>query len=361
MSDTTRSLPSDADVAFRNTVRDMIFSGSRVEGRKDDSWEILGYTTGLYNPLRRIVSNPLRPLPIVSALARFVWMMAGNDRLEDIAFYEPKVSGYTDDGLVVPGSSYGHRIFNSSPGLNQLEGVIKSLEADSTSRQACVVIWDAQDAVRSSADIPCTFGASFHIRNNGLTMQLMMRSNNAFRLLPFNLFEFSMLGEVVAATLGVPFKAYVHTAMSMHVYENEHEWQTTMAVANSNPLATPSFTMEPMPTGDAYTQCRKVAQLEAKLRHVCTFGDMEKVVSEANRELNPYWLNLFQVLVAYVAAKHHWGWRGWLTGNPYQNMAIADISKKLGLAYAVAEHKVPTGLAASTARANAAEADESGT
>src|SRR5207302_676113 len=140
-------------------------------------------------------------------------------RYADIAFYEPKVKGFTDDGISVPGSSYGRRIVQVRPGLDQLGSAISRLKDDPSSRRAAVTIYQPEDAVRESKDIPCAFGLFYHVRGGELYATLSMRSNNAVQLLPFNVFEFSLLAEVVACELGVPLGPLVYQAASMHVYD----------------------------------------------------------------------------------------------------------------------------------------------
>lgn len=309
-------LPLTASDCLQQTIRDCV-SGDLIEGSKDTSYECMYYQTGMLDPHSRIYTHPARPLNIVTAVARFVWLVAGNNRVEDIAYYEPKVVGFSDDGLTVPGSDYGMRLFQPRPGLNQIQGVVDRLNVDPGSRQAAAVVWQPEDAVRKSKDIPCTFGLFFHVRKNHLDMCVNMRSNNAFRILPFNLFEFSMLQELVAAQLQsqgkhIELGTYHHWAASMHVYKNEHEWQPTLEIASGTTLSNTSphyLTMPPMPLNlgrwNPMTMARLLSQLEARLRHVCTESDMEFLIDEA-RELDEYWQTLFFILAAWTAAKHSW-------------------------------------------------------
>ncbi|MGY4712988.1 thymidylate synthase [Mycolicibacterium sp. CBM1] len=309
--------PSTVDEALYQTVSDMLLKGTRIDGSKESSYEVLHYRTGMTNPRARIAAHPARPLNIVGAVARFVWMIAGSNRLEDIAFYEDKVRGYTDNDLTVPGSSYGKRLFDAAPGLDQIHGVIARLREDRDTRQAAAVVWVPEDAVRKSHDIPCTFGMFFHIRDERLVMCTVMRSNNAFRLLPFNFFEFSLLGEMIAATLDIPFGEYVHIAASMHVYDN-FEMEKTRQLAEEGPVA--SGEMPPMPGTDhdrlrrgiddrdrelatAIGQATELARLEARLRHAHSAQALDEVRADAAERLNSYWLGLFNVLVTWGAAK----------------------------------------------------------
>jgi len=301
-------VPTTVDEALYRTVSDMR-DGVKVEtvknGQAEGSFEVLHYRTGMTDARARICVK--KPLNLVGAVARLVWMVAGSNRLADIAFYEPKVANYTDDRISVPGSSYGKRLFDAAPGLDQIQGVIRRLSKNQDTRQAAAVVWVPEDAVRESSDIPCTFGMFFHVRQGQLIMRTVMRSNNAFRLMPYNFFEFSMLGEIIAATLGVEMGPYLHDAASMHVYTHV-EWASTLAVVDGP--AGESVTMPPMGHAEggrtAIKQASALARLEAELRHAYTREAFAKARSDAGDELDPYWLALFNVLAGWGAAARGW-------------------------------------------------------
>lgn len=297
-----KELPDNAAVAHVVTVRDLRKHGQRLaegDDQRGASSELLAYTTGMANPLARISISEGWPLNTLGAVARFVWLLAGSDRLEDIAYYEPRVRSYTDDGLTVPGSSYGKRLFNSAPGTDQIAGVVKELKNNPASRRAAAVVWLPEDAVRKSNDIPCTFGLFFHVREGGLVMTTVMRSNNAVTLLPYNFFEFSMLGEIVAAELDVPFVRYVHWAASMHIFD-----QMSAAGDKLSDIKTPeALEMPTMPRGDALRQGFLLAEFEAKLRHAGSIDEAQELAVSARAKLGPYWSALFDVLLSYGLAK----------------------------------------------------------
>lgn len=320
------TFPRTADECLHTTIVDCL-KGNYVETPKDTSYELLSYSTGMSNPRARIVTNPLRPLNIVVAVARFTWMAAGNNRLQDIAFYEPKVGGFTDNGLTVPGSCYGNRLFEPRPGLNQIQGVVDRLRENPGTRRAAAVVWAPEDAVRVSQDIPCTFGVFFHVRGGKLNMTTAMRSNNAYRILLFNLFEFSMLQELVAAELGLPLGDYLHWAASMHVYDNDGEMPNTFCIASEGPGK--SIKMPEMPYGDALKQANLLARYETQMRHCCSNDELDGIVAQAIATLNPYWLNLFGVLAMFVASKRRYTMSVPMYEN-FATLAETAIAKMLG-------------------------------
>ncbi|HVT19057.1 MAG TPA: thymidylate synthase [Thermoanaerobaculia bacterium] len=250
----------------------------------------------------------MRELNITTAIARFVWMVAGSDRLEDIAFYEPMVRRYTDNNISVPGSSYGMRLFQPRPGVNQIEGVTQRLSADKTSRRAAAVIWSPDDAVRESRDIPCAFGVFFHVRANKLISTLVMRSNNAVTLLPFNVFEFSLLGEMIARSVGADLGPFVYTAVSMHVFDRDRT-RAEEIIAAYDTTKVITKVMPPMPSDPPpIEQANRLAQLEAKMRHShanFTEATTQSLLSEATDYLDSYWLAFYRVLLSHAFLKAH--------------------------------------------------------
>jgi thymidylate synthase len=236
----------DAEAAYRKVLADVLATDHEIVGgetksvgSKKRSKEILHYGLVIGNPRERLIWNAKRKLNVPAAVGRFVWMMAGNDRLKDIEFYEKKVTAFSDDGIVVPGSSYGHRMMYPAPGCDQIEGVVSRLKEDAATRRAAVAVFRPEDVTRLSVDIPCTFGLAFHNRGEFLHPSVIMRSNNALVLLPYNIFEFSLLGEAVAAEIGLKLGAMSYYALSMHIYATDYGTAQDVIVADRPDQTTP--------------------------------------------------------------------------------------------------------------------------
>ena len=307
-------ISSCSDAAYANTLRLILDKGqnctastSLSRGSNKSSKEILNFSCLLDHPLQRLPVNKKLNLP--AAVARFVWMMAGSDRLADIAFYEPKAIKFSDDGISMPGSSYGQRILRARPGLNQLESAIQRLKQDPATRRSAISIYHPEDAVRESKDIPCAFGIFYRVLEGRLIATTLMRSNNAFVLMPYNIFEFSLLAEAVSVETGIPFGGLVHSAISMHIYaENFEAAQDVIASYDSNPSLGLGFTCPPIPFGSSPLESiKKLVILEADLRHASAglCGDnIEEWIEQANTQLDYYWRQLFFLLLLHVAKKN---------------------------------------------------------
>lgn len=294
-----------ATQAFRATLSNLLELESEVpaDASKEQlagaTRERLNYGFTLSSPLDRLTPK----LRLHVAVARFVWMMAANNRLADIAFYEPKVSSYTDDQLTVPGSSYGMRLRQPQPGLDQVKGAIARLKVEKEKRRAAVVIFHPVDAVRDSKDIPCAFGMMFHARKGRLDATLMMRSNNAVTLLPFNIFEFSLLMETMAVEAELELGSLYYFAGSMHLYEAMAE-RASDVVGQPLMVSTP---MTAMPRNvSPLDQLTILGLLDAELRHhSSSIGrhDIEDWCDNIRDRLNPYWVQFGYLLLGAIAAK----------------------------------------------------------
>ena len=300
---------ADADAALRGVLRhvsqasDVAAVTTGADKVKDGTREQLGHSFIIASSRDRIVANAGMTLDLTVAVARFVWMVSGNNRLADIAFSEEKVRAFSDDGIIVPGSSYGMRIRQAHPGVDQLQGAISRLKQDPNSRRAAIVIWSALDAVRESNDIPCAFGMFFHIRGGRLQTQIVMRSNNATVLLPFNMFEFTMLAEVIAAEVGVEIGQVRYTAASMHTYEKLAVLTERIASDTSKKLSAP---MEAMPA-DVFPQLERLVQFEAEMRHGSADINDASIadwISKAKEKLKPYWAQMALLLLVQAAKRN---------------------------------------------------------
>lgn len=229
--------------------------------------------------------------------------MTANNRLADIAFYEPRVKSFSDDGLTVPGSSYGMRLRQPQPGLDQVANVIKTLTSDRNTRRAAITVYHPVDAGRESKDVPCAFGLFFHCRQDKLHTTVVMRSNNALSLLPLNIFEFSMLAEVVAVEAGLELGEITWFVGSMHLFESDVKKAKDILDIPLMPVAA----MPPMPRAEDHrplAQLTKLGILEAKMRHDSRAIDHRSIgewIDSFCDELSPYWAQMGLLLLSNVA------------------------------------------------------------
>lgn len=257
--------------------------------------ETLSYNFSLENPRNRIVSLKARKTSLRYLLAEFIWYLSGSNLAAPIAEYAPFWSSITDDGYV--NSNYGYRLFGYSPKINynQWQTVKTMLINDPETRQAVMHINSSYDYEQPSKDVPCTMYLHWFIRNRNLNLQVRMRSNDLIMGYTNDLFQFSMLQELMVLelqALGVDVKlgTYHHVADSLHVYERHFDMIKDI-VAESVPE---EFNMIPMELNSTdrinLIEVERIWRVDHKLAKTAPLSQLISYQS-----LSPYWQRLIDV------------------------------------------------------------------
>lgn len=207
---------------YHKLMRDVWDEGQAVSPRGLPTRELFGAQLYLRNPLDRIVPSPARKLNPGFMVAEWVSTVLG---IDDINFFTQFISGYnqySSDGKTLDGC-YGTRINYTHPNgevRNQLKAAVHRLQQDPDSRQAVVALYGRDDLFGGGGvNTPCTLNLQFMVRDDHLHLITTMRSNDVHRGLPYDMFNFTMLQELVAGWLGLPMGVYLHQAASLHMYE----------------------------------------------------------------------------------------------------------------------------------------------
>lgn len=270
----------------------LLRSADRVTPTRGGTREITGVLLELTNPRARISRAESRG-KITSCIAEFLWYMSGKNDLEFIAYYLRRYREESEDGLTVYGG-YGPRLFGNETSENQIENVIKLLQSRPTSRRAVVQIFDSRDiAGEARTEVPCTCTLQFLIRRGRLEMIVTMRSNDALRGLPHDIFAFTMIQEAIARSLGVELGSYQHFVGSMHLYDGDlakvreylsEGWQS-------------DGQMPSMPPGDPWRSIQALLESEERIR--------TSAPVRYPRWLNSYWKDLGLILQIHSANKRN--------------------------------------------------------
>lgn len=169
-----------------------------------------------------VLMVPERRLSYKFMAAEAYWILSGDDTVEGIAPFNPNIGQYSDDGKRFFGA-YGPKV------MQQLPYVIDKLMEDPDTRQAGLTIW--RESPPKTKDVPCTVAMFFNIRDGKLNANVFMRSSDIWMGLPYDVFNFSMIGHFVCAVFNEvnspdsgtvaciePGDLYV-TAASSHLYE----------------------------------------------------------------------------------------------------------------------------------------------
>jgi len=214
----------------------ILSNGKDVDSRDGASKEIMGYSARLLQPTANFMFNPIRRMSPSYAAAEMLWYLSGRNEIDMIKCYAPQYERFASKS--VANGAYGHRWINTNKytdavGVeeNQLNRLRYLLSTKQETRQAVLTMYFPQDLMRAegaygeegSKDIPCTLSLHFIVREKKLNLIATMRSNDVWLGMPYDVFCFTTLQDLIAQSLGLELGWYQHQATSLHVYERNLE------------------------------------------------------------------------------------------------------------------------------------------
>ena len=250
--------------------------------------EKVGVLLRITKPRARLSRSFSRGKPF-SALGELLWYLARSDKLDFIKRYISRYEDESDDGVSVHGA-YGPRLFAMRDGINQIENVIRLLQKRGTSRRAVIQLFNAEDIDGEFKEIPCTTTLQFFLREGRLHLIVTLRSNDAFKGLPHDVFCFTMLQEMIAVRLAAELGEYRQFVGSMHMYSDDFD--------DARKYLDEGFQraveMPVMPAIDPFGLIPTLLRAERKIRA----GDVV-IASETFGE--PYWADVVRLLQVFDA------------------------------------------------------------
>ena len=214
-------MPNYRNISFATaqSLSDLLSTGKPVAGRGDPTKELLSRVTVLSRPAERYVFLPGRNVSPILQFAETMWVLAGRSDVEWLERYSPKAPDYSDDGRVWR-AGYGPRLRAWQGGVDQLGHVRRLLLASRQSRRAVVSLFDPASDYIESKDIPCNNWLSLMVRDDVLSMNVAVRSNDAlWGFSGINAFEWSVLQQCVAHWVSAAVGPATYLAGSFHLYQ----------------------------------------------------------------------------------------------------------------------------------------------
>lgn len=278
------------DDLLGRSFRRLAKSGAWTRSSKGRARELVGVLLELKNPRARFSRTETRGA-LISHLGETLWYLSGSDELSFIEYYIPKYRQFIDASpsqTVAPGA-YGPRLFadETSGQLMDLIEFLRKKSGVSDTRQAVLQIFRERDLASSGGDVPCTTTIQFLPRQGKLHAIVTMRSNDAYRGLPGDVFAFTFIQELVARSLHMDVGIYRHFVGSLHLYQEDLP-QAKHYLGEG--FQSQNIYMPEMPDGDPWESVRWLLRVERAIR--C--GDPEP--SEFG--IDGYWLDLRRLLLA---------------------------------------------------------------
>jgi thymidylate synthase len=272
-----------------------VLSKLTKDGRSDTASrgefkELCGIVLELENPRARLSVSEQRGT-VFSCLGEFLWYLSGSSNGQFISYY---ISAYRDEAaenLEIKGA-YGPRIFGHTGTYGQFHQIVELLKRKRTSRQAVIQIFDAEDLESEIKDVPCTCTLQFLIRDGALHTIAHLRSNDAYKGLPHDIFCFTLIQEIMACELNVDLGSYRHMVGSLHYYLADLPKIRQFLAEGWQDKAD----MPQIPKNSVTESLTRLLELEEHIR-------MEHNVELDLHGLEPYWLDLVTLLQAYRLVK----------------------------------------------------------
>ena len=219
----------------------------QAESRGGRTRELLHCLFVLHNPRARWVLSRVPAMNPAFAIAEVFWILLGRNDSRFINYWNPVLPRYAGEGNHYHGA-YGHRL-RSSHGVDQLQRAYEVLRSDPASRQVTLQIWDSRIDLPTdlgspaAPDIPCNIAACLKVRDGRLSWLQLMRSNDVFLGLPYNIVQFTVLQEVIAGWLGLEVGDFALMVDSLHLYDQNAELMKIGAIPKIDAHQYPSFAL----------------------------------------------------------------------------------------------------------------------
>jgi thymidylate synthase len=296
---------NDAWLRIAETFREE--SSVRAQpSRAGSTREILHACITIDDPRQRWVPSRQPVMSVAFALAEIIWIIRGRNDSSFVNYFNSDLKQYAGNGHTYHGA-YGHRLRRTFD-IDQLDRAFTALKANPDSRQVVLQIWDARQDLPTphgkevAPDIPCNVSSILKVRNGKLEWLQVMRSNDLYRGLPYNLVQFTAVQEIMAGWLGLGLGGYHHISDSLHVYDDcthfIHETSMIDAAENTDSLS--------------------LGRLESDVAFAILEGAAERIASPntgaeeldsiaTNAELPPAFQNILYVLCAEGARRRRNG------------------------------------------------------
>ena len=267
------------------------------ESRAGITSEILHAAICIGNPRQRWVYSRRPAINIAFALAEVIWILRGRNDSAFLNFFNHALPNYAGNSPSYYGA-YGHRLGKQFE-FNQLECAYNALKNKPHSRQVVLQIWDPRtdfpetSGNERSTDIPCNISSLLKIRESKLEWLQVLRSNDIFRGLPYNIVQFTTLQEIIAGWLGLEVGPYHQISDSLHLYDCDAN-EVGFASAQPPALNSDNLAMEKRESDEMF------GRLESMVEQIISPNiDVLELLKQADRFIGPNaYRNIARVLCA---------------------------------------------------------------
>lgn len=250
----------------------LVYYGKATAPRNMQISEIIDTTFYIDNALNNIFVNDERKVAYRFMVAEWLWIWYGRDDVKTISRYNKNIAKFSDNGVDFNGA-YGVPVKAQWPYL------LHTLQNDRSTRQAVIQIYKPPISV--TKDVPCTLTMQFLVRDHKLHTIVNMRSSDIWLGLPYDVFNFSMLANILVSQLNAYTTRIIHVGSltmhlgSSHLYEKNRKQailalaHRTTSIASQQLVVPPPDWLEDILTGEEKNKWEFNEQWEVYANVLC--------------------------------------------------------------------------------------------
>lgn len=296
--------------AYPELLKVLLKEGSEVSPRGMLTKEIIPVSIVITNPRKRVISHPVRKLNYGFMVGELLWILRKSNCVHEISHYNKQWNVYSDNGEILNGA-YGDRIFKwrgvdygeETSTINQFLKAYDQLKDDPETRQATIVLFNPLLDYRETKDKPCTNLLRFSIRDNKLNMLTVMRSNDIWFGTPYDIFNFTMLQEIMAGMLDIEIGKYTHVVDSFHIYKEHFDKAKKLINTQYKSIYDGNINDARIDNDSLEIELSKVFEIEECSRIACNFIQLGIIEEKLNNIKNEYWRSLSAIISIYNLRK----------------------------------------------------------
>ena len=242
---------------YQYLINALQLAGKQSTGRQQGAiHELLDVELVLSDPRKSVLSLPVRNMSRRYAAGELLCYIRGTNKKEDFEFYSKSWDKLANpDGTI--NSAYGYRMFHpvfDGSTETRFHYALTQLLENSDTKNAIIMLRDDSDLHPAhQKDRCCTLCLCFNIRDGKLNCRTIMRSQDLWLGLPYDVFCFTRLMQIMlynynsACEKGkeVQLGTYTHQVLNLHLYERD--WQKVkdymlMALNTEQGYQFPEFT-----------------------------------------------------------------------------------------------------------------------
>lgn len=215
-------MKNEFDIQYQNLLKEIIENG--IEEKNERTGHVCKSLPGMTMKFDLANGFPLltlRKIPLKVFIAEQIWFLMGNKNLRFLQNFTKIWDDFAEENNCVE-SAYGYR-WRKHFGRDQIDGLVKLLQNDPTSRHGVILMWDpADDGLfegTKKKNVPCPYTFTVQIIGGKLCLHLVIRSNDMMLGNPHDVGGFALLAYFLAEKLKVKVGILTVSISNAHIYD----------------------------------------------------------------------------------------------------------------------------------------------